>query len=814
MSDPISVLIVEDEGFVAQSLERRLVKAGYRIAGVSARGEEALVLAETKRPDLVLMDIHLAGQMDGIAAAEQIRRRFQIPVVFLSAHAEPEMIERARALLPYGYLVKPFKARELHATIQIALARHRADSELADSEVRHRLALEAGGMVPWEFRAEEFLAGKRLAQLFDVAPEVLSSDWNTFLERVHAEDRTTVDTALHAALGSGTPLCLTFRGVQGGGNVRWFEISGLVHAGAAQARIIGVLSDITERRARESQAREATAIIEAAGEGIVVCGSDGRVRSVNPAFTTSTGFALEEIVGQSWGMLQARRRGDARWEEIWEEIEKEFAEAGRWQGEIALRRKDGSVLEALESLTFVVDPETGTRHFIAIIVDIGVLRRTQERLRVLAHHDPLTGLPNRLLFQERLEHTLARSKRRGQMCAVLFIDLDDFKRVNDTLGHGAGDRLLQDVAGRIAGALRDEDSVARYGGDEFVVLIEGIATVQHVATVCEKILETLAPACDIDGHRIAARASIGVAIFPENGETPERLLVAADTALYRMKASGKGSYCLYHPEMSARIAERVLLADSLRRALGKGDLRLFFQPQVALVDGRVTGFEALVRWQHADLGLLPPARFLARAEDERLIVPLGLWVAQKACAEAQAWAEAGWPARIAINCSASELAAGDYLEGLQAILMETGLSPEWLRLEVTGSVLHDLTRSSERIAKLRALGVGIALDDFGVGYSSLSAIKQLPIAQLKIDLFFLRGIPGDPNDEAIVKAIIDLGHTLGIPVLAEGVETEAQLEFLRQRGCDEAQGNLIARPMPSEKAAEFLANRASRRNER
>ncbi len=807
MSDPASILIVEDEGFVAQSLELRLVKAGYRIAGISARGEQALVLAEAKRPDLVLMDIHLAGPMDGIETAEQIRQRFQIPVVFLSAHAEPAMIERARALLPYGYLVKPFKVRELHATIQIALARHRADCELAASETRHRLALEAGGLVPWEWGGEQFLAGARLAQLFDMDPEVLNSDWNTFLERVHPDDRTVVDAALHAALEGGAPLCLAFRGVWGDGSVRWFEASALVHAGGAQARVIGILSDITERRERERTCREATTIIEAAGEGIVVCGSDGRIRSVNPAFTASTGFAFEEIVGQPWGMLQARRRGDARWEQI----EKEFADAGRWQGEIALRRKDGSVLEALESLTFVIDPETGVRHFIAIIADIGVLRRTQERLRVLAHHDPLTGLPNRLLFQERLEHALARSKRSGQRCAVLFIDLDDFKRVNDTLGHGAGDRLLQNAAGRIAGALRDEDTVARFGGDEFVVLIEGIATVQHVAAVCEKILGTFAPALDIDGHSIAAGASIGVAVFPENGETPERLLEAADTALYRMKASGKGRYCLYHPEMSARIAERVLLADSLRRALGKGDLRLFFQPQVALLDGRVAGFEALVRWQHADLGLLPPARFLALAEDERLIVPLGHWVAQQACAEAQAWAEAGWPARIGINCSASELAAPDCLEGLQAVLAQTGLSPGRLHLELTGSVLHDLTRKSERIAKLRALGIGIALDDFGVGNSSLAALKQLPIVQLKIDHTFVRGIPGDPNDEAIVAGIIDLGHTLGIPVVAKGVETEAQLEFLRARGCDEAQGYLIAKPMPGEKVTEFLANRTSRR---
>jgi diguanylate cyclase (GGDEF)-like protein/PAS domain S-box-containing protein len=377
--------------------------------------------------------------------------------------------------------------------------------------------------------------------------------------------------------------------------------SGTLGRGASAG--IGVLSDITERRERESKAKEATAIIEAAGEGIVVSGSDGRIHSVNPAFTTSTGFALKEIVGQPWDRLQARRSGDAPWEQI---EEKAYAGDGRWQGEIALRRKDGSVFEALESLTFVIDPETGARHYISIIADIGVLRRTQERLRALAHHDPLTGLPNRLLFQERLEHALARNKRRGQMCAVLFIDLDDFKRVNDILGYGAGDRLLQNVAGRIAGALRDEDTVARFGGDEFVVLIEGIATVQHGAAVCEKILETLAPALDIDGHLIAARASIGVAVFPENGETPDRLIEAADTALYRMKAGGRGHYCLYHPEMSARIAERVLLADSLRRALGKGDLRLFFQPQVSLLDGRVSGFGALVRWQHADLGCYYP----------------------------------------------------------------------------------------------------------------------------------------------------------------------------------------------------------------
>jgi PAS domain-containing protein len=288
-----------------------------------------VVLAEATRPDLALLDIHLAGDMDGIAAAEQIRQRLQMPVVLLSDHAEPAILARTRALLPNGFLVKPFEPRELLATIQMALARHRTDTELAASEARHRFALEAGGLVPWEYGGEQFLGGARPAQLFDVAPEVLNSDWNAFLQRIHPDDRMAVDVALHAALESGAPLCLPFRGVRSDGSVRWFEASGLVHPGGAQARVIGVLSDITERRARESKAREATAIIEAAGEGIVVSGSDGRIRSVNPAFTTSTGFALKEIVGQPWDRLQAGRSGDAPWEHI---EEKAYAGDGRWKG--------------------------------------------------------------------------------------------------------------------------------------------------------------------------------------------------------------------------------------------------------------------------------------------------------------------------------------------------------------------------------------------------------------------------------------------------------------------------------------------------
>ncbi len=799
---PATILIVEDEGVVALALEQQLREAGYRVAGVATTGQAAIDQAEALAPDLVLMDIHLSGKLDGIHAAKAIHDRRRTPVVFLAAYAEAEMLQRARETLPYGYLVKPFDLRELHATIEMALARRRSDTAVEAAEERLRLAVEAAELGTFDLNPEagKLIPGGRLSQLFGKPPEALGEDCQAFLRRVHPEDRQRIEQAIDAALKGGHPLSAVFRAVHSDGAVRWFEAHGNIVAGdgGRPPHVFGVVRDITERRAEEARLQDAAAALEAAADAIVVTGLKGDILSVNPAFCTMSGYSPEEAIGKHWTLVSAGPELDAPDEDLVSTVER----SGRWQREIGCRRKDGELFPGWLSINTVPTREGEPAHYVAVLTDLSRLRRAEARVQHLAYHDPLTGLPNRLLFRERLEQGLASAERHRSRCALLFLDLDHFKLINDTLGHSAGDVLLQSVASRLREAVRREDTVARLGGDEFAVLIEGVAEIRGLGQVAEKILAGLGEPLNIDGARVLPRASLGVSVYPDDGHSGEALMKAADMALYSAKADGRGAYRVYNRELSRKLAERRLYEEGLREALEGGiGLALHYQPQVALPASAIVGAEVLLRWEDATLGEVPPARFIPIAEESGLITALGRWVLLRACREASAWPGL----RIAVNCSARELLAPNFTEGVRQALAETGLAPERLELEITESTLHDLARSADLLAEIRTLGVRIAVDDFGVGYSSLSALKYLPLDRLKIDQSFIRDVPGDPGDAAIVSAIVGLGHTLGLKVMAEGVETEAQLAFLNQLGCCEAQGYLIARPMPAEALSAFIA---------
>lgn len=793
-----SVLIVEDEGIVALHLERQIQAAGFQVASVCISGEQAVSKTEDLQPDLVLMDVHLDGQMDGIEAARTIRERWRIPVVFITAYADEATLARARTVLPYGYLVKPFKPLELNATLAVALARHKADQLLAIAEARYRLALEAGGLADWEYAAGRLLSGGRLAKLFGVSPSVLNEDWTQFLSRVHHDDRPALENAVNESF-AGRLLHLEFRGFRGDGALRWFEAHAQVHGPAAGRSLIGVLRDITERRAQETRLKEAAAALAAAGEAITVTDSHGHFLSVNPAFESLTGYREQEIIGARWNQIHTSRESDSTWEEIIEVLKRE----GRWQGETPLTLKNGSQLAVWQYLSPVQDSE-GTHHYVSIFTDLGALQRAKDRLAFLAHHDPLTGLPNRLLFQERLARALTR---RNAQCALIFLDLDSFKLVNDTLGHSAGDTLLETVANRICGVLRKEDTVARIGGDEFVVLIERPTKPSGVLRVCEAIQDALLPPADLAGQWVEIGASLGVAISPRDGETPQQLLKAADTALYNAKAAGKGRVCFYEIEMTQRLTERLRLKSGMRTALERGEFQLRYQPQIALADGRVSGFEVLVRWHHPDLGILMPGAFIAIAEEDDFILPLGRWVFIQAARQAQSWLDAGYPVRVAVNCSVRELTTLDYVSSLRTALASGSVAPEWMEIEVAENSLKNLTECAQSLGQLKDLGVGIAVDDFGIGYSSLAVLKHLPIDRIKVDQSFLQGIPGDPASMRVFGGIIQLGRSLGLKVVGEGVENKAQLDFLRNEACCEAQGYYIARPMDALAATDFLLQR-------
>ncbi|WP_051181734.1 EAL domain-containing protein [Thermithiobacillus tepidarius DSM 3134] len=579
------------------------------------------------------------------------------------------------------------------------------------------------------------------------------------------------------------------------------------HPGAFDAATVHQLEDLASRISvalriaqDQQQLRLQRAAMVSAANAIFITDREGRIQWVNQAFTRLSGYTAAEAVGQTPRLLKSGQQDSAFYRAFWETIL-----AGQvWQGEVTERRKDGERYTVNEIITPLLDEQGKVTHFVAIQEDISARKQAEAHIRHLAHHDGLTGLPNRLLFQDRLQQGIARAKRSEQMLALLFLDLDHFKLINDTLGHHVGDLLLQAVAERLRSCVREGDTVARLGGDEFTVILPDMSQVRDAALVARKILEALSRPFQLGERKVFVTSSVGITFYPEDGQSTDDLLKHADTAMYRAKERGRNNYQFYTPDMNAQTLQRLSLENGLRHALERREFLLFYQPQVELESGRITGVEALLRWQHPEFGLLAPAQFMAVAEESGLIVPIGEWVLHNACAQMQDWRAVGLPAlRMAVNLSAHQFKRGNLVALVEETLKATGADPEWLELELTEDLLA--CSGDEILAALRALrqrGVRISLDDFGSGQASLSCLKHFPVDVLKIDPAFVRNLGTDASDAGIVRAIIDLGHSLGRKILAEGVETEAQLHWLQEYGCDAYQGFFFSQPLP---AADFAA---------
>ncbi|MCJ0973690.1 EAL domain-containing protein [Pseudomonas sp. PS1] len=562
--------------------------------------------------------------------------------------------------------------------------------------------------------------------------------------------------------------------------------------------------DISEQRQAEKELRRAATVFDHSTAAIVVTDPGGRIVQVNAAFERITGFRGDAVYGQLPMVLSADRQQANQMDYVHSQV----IQTGSWEGEFWLKRKGGETYPCWVGITAVRDAEDELVSYVCFFSDMSERKASEKRIHRLAYYDSLTQLPNRTLFQDRLHGSLQLATRRGGWVVLMFLDLDRFKPINDSLGHAAGDRMLKDVAVRLASCVEEDDTVARMGGDEFTLLLhpggdrdEALTRAIHVA---ERILASLAEPFVLSGREFFVTASIGIALSPQDGNDLSQLMKNADTAMYHAKERGKNNFQFYQAEMNASALERLELESDLRHALEQRQFVLHYQPQF-LADGHtLTGVEALLRWQHPRRGLVPPGAFIPALEELGLVVDVGDWVLAEACRQLMAWEGEGLHVpKVSVNLSARQFADGRLAQRISAILASSGIAPNRLELELTESILmQDVAEAMRILDSLKQLGPSIAIDDFGTGYSSLNYLKQFPIDVLKIDRSFVDGLPEGEQDAQIARAIIAMAHSLRLSVIAEGVETQAQLDFLQAHGCDEVQGFLLGRPMAADRLAE------------
>lgn len=587
--------------------------------------------------------------------------------------------------------------------------------------------------------------------------------------------------------------------------VRWQLINGYVLAAisaglifVARARLcafIGIGARLRERHADRERLRQAAAVFDCTREGVLVTDRQGLIVHVNRAFMAITGYQRDEVIGQQPSLFKSGHHPPGFYQAMFATL----TASGEWSGEIWNRRKSGEIYPQWQTIRVIHDDQGRLSHYVAVFSDITAIKNSEQELKHLAHHDPLTDLPNRLLFSDRAEQALASAQTHRHGCALLMLDLDHFKLINDSLGHNVGDRLLKAVAARLQGLFGAGITLARLGGDEFALLLERCPQPGQAAALAQRMLDALKEPFCIDGNQLFINASIGISLFPSDALNAEQLLRNADAALSKAKTSGRNGYALYTEELTAHAQQRVEIAFELRRALEQQELRVYYQPVHDLQTSRLIGVEALVRWQHPQRGLVSPAEFIPIAERTGLIADIDAWVMQQACRQMCQWQQSGVVLSfVAVNVSSRLFARRELYQQVAQVLHDTGLDPACLELEVTESaVMDDPEVALEQMHRLRELGVRLAIDDFGTGYSSLLRLKRLPVQKLKIDQGFVAGLPWDEDDAAIVRVIIALARSMGMQVHAEGIEQVEQAAFLLDQGCELGQGYWFARPSPA-----------------
>ena len=678
---------------------------------------------------------------------------------------------------------------------------------LGKSEARLALALEASELGLWDWNLiTDAVHHSQLQALLGLQPEMVTAMLTDLKPRLHPDDVPLLRTALIEHMRGRTDgYAVEYRMRHAAGHWIWVEDRGRAverDSAGRVLRMLGTRRDITARKTRDEEQRVAATVFEAASEGIVILDTDSRILAVNRAFTTVTGYGREELLGQSVGRLI--HGSDARRQ--YRLISLELERSGSWEGELMETRKNGELYPQWLQLSMIRDAQGRVSHTVGFFIDLTSRREAEERLRYLSNYDDLTGLANRTLFKERLHQAGQRARQSGQSLALLHINLDRFKILNDSIGHELADQLLRQMSRRLAQTIPEAETLARLSGDEFAVLLDSYGNLSSLARLASRVLSKLRLPIIVGDQELVVSASIGISLLPDNAREISTLLSQANMALQHAKHLGGNTFQFYTDNLQACTLERLQLENQLRKGIEEGQLEVFYQPKLCLADDSLRSAEALVRWRHPELGLVPPGDFIGLAEETGLINPLGEFVLRQACQQARAWQLEGLAQiRVSVNISAQQLRQGSLVSLVRQVLDETGLPARLLELELTESLLlENVEAVISTFQQLRSLGILLAIDDFGTGYSSLSYLKRFPVHYVKIDQTFIRDIATNSEDAAITRAIIAMAHGLELKVVAEGVETQAQMDFLKAQQCDELQGYLISRPVPAQVFTQLL----------
>ena len=753
-------------------------------------------------PCAVLRDVQVLFPSDLLLAEMGVEAYVGVPLFDSSGTALGLIAVLYRQ--PIMQETKILATLDIFATRAVAeISRLRADEILRQSESKYRSIVENTQEGIWQIDAEgtTVFVNQRMASMLGYSVDMIMG--RSLFDFMDEEGKVIAERNIERRR-SGIIEQHEFKFLSRDNAFVWTQLNTapVFDSNGTYDGAIALVTDITEHRQADQRMRQLSSALEQTADAVLITDMQGIIEYANPAFTQNTGFTQQEVLGQNPRLIKSGAHDTAFYQKLWQTIE--VGEV--YRAVLTNRRKDGSEYFEEKTITPLKDTTGRITHYISTGKDVTERMHSQQKMQHMAQHDALTELPNRTLLLDRVNQAIARARWHKRIVSVIFIDLDRFKTINDTLGHEIGDLLLQQLAARFIACVREGDTVARFGGDEFVILLDDVADEGDIRSMVTKVLDALMPTYEVGRHQLYISASIGVSLYPSDGEDATTLLKHADVAMYRAKELGKNTYQFYSADMSARAFQRLTLESSLRNALARGEFCLHYQPVMDLKSGCISSVEALIRWQHPDLGLVMPSDFISALEDTGLIVPVGEWVLMTACTQLDLWHQQGWPAlRLAVNLSPRQFQNNDMLRCLRHALSLLHCPPGQLELEITESMLMQQGGVTlQMLDDIHALGIRLAIDDFGTGYSSLAYLRRFPVDTLKIDRSFVRDIPGDPDDCAITTAVTVLAQSMRLFVVAEGVENIAQKDFLVQLGCHLMQGYFFSKPLPAEAFTHLL----------